>query len=169
MYFKNTTIKWLINWILFLFIIFLDSSTMSTTENNSRKRDSTVLDSASTDTSDKRVRTDEDVKDVTKDALGKRNISENDADIQSLINRICFILSVARMKGELISLTKVIQDMIKKRNSHLYSIHCNEENGCTHAIISTQSSKLYEGGWKNNMFNGNGVLYYSNGNKLYEG
>ena len=37
---------------------------MSTTENNSRKRDSTVLDSASTDTSDKRVRVSDDVEEA---------------------------------------------------------------------------------------------------------
>ena len=142
---------------------------MSTTENNSRKRDSTVLDSASTDTSDKRLRINDDVEEAIKDFLGKCNISGNDADVQSFKNIIYFSLSVVKTKGELISLTKVIQDMINKRNSHQYSIHCNEENGCTHAIISTQSSKLYEGGWKNNMFNVNGVLYYENGNKLYEG
>ena len=42
---------------------------MSTKENNSRNRDSTVLDSTSTNTSEKRVRTAEAVKEKIKIAL----------------------------------------------------------------------------------------------------
>ena len=142
---------------------------MSTKENNSRKRDSTVLDSTSTNTSEKRVRTAEAVEEIIKTVLRINNISENDIDIQSLKKSLQYTFGTLLTLRELIYLTEVIQDMKKKRNNHLYDIHYNEENGCTRVLISSQSGKLYEGGWKNNMFNGKGVLYFSNGNKFIIG
>ena len=67
---------------------------MSTTENNSRKRDSTVLDSASTDTSDKRVRINEAVEEAIKKALEENELSDNEIEIQAFRNNLYFIYNI---------------------------------------------------------------------------
>ena len=124
----------------FFFIIFFNLSTMSTKENNSRNRDSTVLDSTSTNTSEKRVRTAEAGEEKIKVALRINNISENDINIQSFKKSLQYTIGILSTLRELIYLTEVIQDLKKKRNNHLYDIHYNEENGCTRVLISFSHS-----------------------------